>query len=196
FNAQRKRPELAAAAAQVVGFPRKVVDFEMPDPLPVPTWAAEYPHTSASYLYEAQDQKKPLLEMAKISKDPRTIDQIPHLSQLTVSIDRSQKTEGKKLLLYLSQKALTDNSGKFITSGRYIRLDLLDTLLLYPELSSKTNSFTFTYLHPGNYFLTVIADMDGDGYPSPGDITHPLLEVKVAPESHETIRVKELTIQN
>jgi len=30
---------------------------------------------------------------------------------------------------------------------------------MFPEITGDTNEFTFTYLHPGDYFLTVIADM-------------------------------------
>ncbi|MEO0448649.1 MAG: hypothetical protein AAF191_21500 [Verrucomicrobiota bacterium] len=194
FHAKRKRPEIAEAAAKAVGFPQKVVDFHFPDPMPTPSWAETYPLTSATYLSE--EPGKSLLERSQLSRDPRGIDQMPYLSQLHVSIQRNEDTEGKKLHLYLSQKALTDENGKFITRGRYIRLDLLDTLLLFPEISSKSSEFTLTYLHPGKYFLTVIADMDGDGYPSPGDITHPVREIIIEPESKMSVHVNDLTVLN
>ena len=190
FQAKRKRPELAAAAAKAVGFPKNVVDFDFSKGLPKPTWADEYPQTSASYISEKSGLS--LIELAKDAKDPYRIDQIPRLSKLTVSVKRPAATRGKKLHLYLSQKALTDSQGRFLTAGGYIRTDLLDTLLLYPELSAKTDEFTFTYLHPGKYFLTVVADMDGDGYPSPGDITHPVTPLVVKPKSHEKITVRNL----
>lgn len=191
FKAERKRPELAMEAAKAVNFPQNRVAFEFPNPMPTPTWASEYPLTSATYIWE--DSRKPLIEMGKLARDPVRIDQIPHLSTLKVSIKRSSETRGKKLHVYLSQKALTDEQGKFLTRGRYIRLDLLDTLLSFPELSGKTDEFTFTYLHPGDYYLTVIADMDGDGYPSLGDITHPVMPVTVAPESHQSVTVSNLS---
>ncbi|MEM6280376.1 MAG: hypothetical protein AAF733_12920, partial [Verrucomicrobiota bacterium] len=194
FNAKRKRPEIAAAAAEAVGFPQQVLDFKFPDPMPTPTWAEEYPLTSATYISE--EPGKSLQELSELSKDPRGMDKMPYLSQLNVSIQRNAETEGKKLHVYLSQKALTDEKGKFITRGRYIRMDLLDTLLLYPELGSKTSEFNFTYLHPGRYFLTVVADMDGDGYPSPGDITHPVREIVVEPESAMSLEVTDLNVKN
>ncbi|MEM1294041.1 MAG: c-type cytochrome domain-containing protein [Verrucomicrobiota bacterium] len=194
FKAERKRPELASSAAKAVGFPRNVIDFEFPNPMPKPTWGSEYPLTSASYIWE--ETNKPLIELGNLARDPRRVDQMPYLSQLTVSIRRNQVTQGKKLHVYLSQKALTDEQGRFITRGRYIRLDLLDTLLSFPELSGKANEFTFTYLHPGDYYLTVVADMDGDGYPSPGDISHPVTRVSVAPESRKTVVVNNLEVRN
>ena len=57
-------------------------------------------------------------------------------------------------------------------------------------MSSQQSEFTFTYLHPGDYFLTVIADMDADGYPSPGDITHARKHVTVKPKSSQRIEIK------
>ena len=194
FRGERKRPELADAAATAVGFPQNVVDYTFPDHLPTPGWTADYPQTSTTYLFEGEGTDA--LAMSKAAGDPRRIDQVPHLSQLTVSIDPTDLTRDRKLHVYLSQKALTDESGKFITRGRYIRLDLLDTLLSFPELAKTIDEFTFTYLHPGDYFLTVVADMDGDGYPSPGDVTHPVTPVTVAPESHVRVRISHLEVRN
>ena len=120
----------------------------------------------------------------------------PYLSKLTVSVKRSETTKGKKLHIYLSNRALTDKQGKFNTQYGYVRTDLLNGLLLFPEISAKENEFTFTYLHPGKYFLTVIADMDGDGYPSPGDITHTQTEVILKPKSNSKVVIKNLNVKN
>lgn len=194
FKAKRKHPELAAAAAKAVGFPKNVVDFDLAQGLPTPTWVKKYPQTSASFISE--EKNKSLIELAKMSKDPIRIDQMPHLSKLTVSVERNAQTKGKKLHLYLSHRALTDQNGKFLTHNNYVRPDLLDTLLSFPELSSKANEFTFTYLHPGKYYLTVIADMDADGYPSPGDVTHPVRVVNIKSETHKKLLVTNLNVQN
>jgi len=75
-------------------------------------------------------------------------------------------------------------------------MDLLDGLLSFPELSGKEDQFTYTYLHPGKYFLTVVADMDADGYPSPGDITHPLSHLNVRPQSHHKVTIENLNVKN
>ena len=194
FKGNKRHLELAKAAARDVGFPKNVVDFEFENGLPKPNWADEYPLTSASYISE--EKGKSLIELGKLAKDPRRIDQMPHVSKLTVSVARSEKTKSKKLLLYLSQKALTDRNGKLITLGGYVSAGLMDTLLSFPEVSGNSNSFTFTYLHPGKYFLTVIADMDGDGYPSPGDITHPVTPITVDPKAHKKILISNLNTQN
>lgn len=194
FKGKRMHGELATHAAQALGFPKNVADYDFSKGLPRPSWADEYPHTSASYISEASD--KDLIELGKAARDPRRIDQMPYLSQLTVSIKRNKLTEGKKLHLYLSRDALVDAGGRFITQGGYIREDLLDTLLSFPEIGSKETDFTFTYLHPGTYFLTVIADMDADGFPSPGDVTHTRRKITVAPNSKQSVRINDLNVQN
>ena len=102
--------------------------------------------------------------MGKLSKNPYRVDQITHLAQLKVAVERSGETAGKKLMMFLSQKALTNQQGKLIMQFGYAREHLLDTLLLYPEVSGKQDEFTFTYLQPGEYFLTVVAGMTTIAY--------------------------------
>ncbi len=194
FKGQRMHAELATNAAESLGFPKNVVDYDFSKGLPKPAWADEYPHTSASYIFEAE--RSDLIELGKSAKDPRRIDQMPHLSQLAVSVTRNRTIEGKKLHVYLSRDALVDAGGRFITQGGYIREDLLDTLLSFPELGSKETDFTFTYLHPGSYYLTVIADMDGDGYPTPGDVTHARRKVVVKPKSKQKVSVTGMNVKN
>lgn len=194
FQGQRAHPELAAQAAKAVGFPRRVVDFDFSKGLPKPSWSDEHPHTSASYVLERAGTD--LVEMGKLAKDPRRIDQIPYLSKLTVKIDRNRAIQGKKLQVYLSRDALTTPTGHFITRGGYVREELLNTLLSFPELGPKDSSFTFTYLHPGDYYLTVVADMDGDGLPSAGDISHSRKRISLAPESHPVVKIRDMNVRN
>ena len=175
-------------------FPKNVVAFDFAKGLPKPNWPEGIPLTSASYIWE--EKGKSLEELGKIANDPFRIGQMPYLSRLTVSVDRNEDTKGKKLHVYLSRRALTDKRGKFITQGDYVRMDLLDSLLSFPELSGKQSTFTFTYLHPGEYYLTVVADMDADGFPSPGDIAHPITKVVVKPKSHLKTEVKSLNVRN
>ncbi|MEM8885440.1 MAG: hypothetical protein AAGD14_15350, partial [Planctomycetota bacterium] len=117
-------------------------------------------------------------------------------SQLAVSVKRTPATRGKKLFLFLSQKALTEKDGRFLAEHGYVRADLLDTLLSFPELAGSQDAFTFTYLHPGIYYLTVVADLDGDGLPGPGDISHPRTKVVVKPKSKQAVHVDELNVLN
>ena len=100
------------------------------------------------------------------------------------------------MLIYLSRDALVDQQGHFITRYGYIREELLDTLLLFPELAKTKDEFNFTYLHPGDYYLTVIADMDGDGFPSPGDVTHPRRKIRVKPTSKGEVSIDDLSVKN
>lgn len=194
FSGTRMHPKLAQDAAKAVGFPKKVVDFDFSKGLPKPTWADKFPLTSASYLSEEKD--KTLIELGKLAKDPRRIDQMPYLSKVKIKVKRNETIKGKKLVTFLSKSALTNKAGRFITAGGYIREDLLNTILSFPELGPKQEEFTFTYLHPGKYFLTVVADMDGDGFPSPGDITHPQISFEVKPNANTEVVVKELEVKN
>lgn len=194
FKGNRMHPELATNAAAKFGFPKKVVDYDFSRGFPKPAWATKYPHTSASYIAEAHT--KDLIELGKTAKDPRRIDQMPYLSQLSVSVTRNKTVDGKTLHVYLSRDALVDAGGKFITQRGYVREDLLNTLLSFPELGTKETDFTFTYLHPGSYYLTVIADMDGDGYPSPGDITHARRKVVLKPNSKQQVSITDMNVEN
>ncbi len=195
FKAERNHPHLAEQAAERVGFPRKVVERNFSKGMPAPDWGEEYKSiASASYMWE--EEGKSVVELGKSAKDPYRIDQIPYLSKLKVSIQHSPATKGKNLLLLLSDKALTKKSGKFITEYGYLREDLLNTLLAFPEIEGDQNAFTFSYLHPGNYYLTVVADMDGDGMPSAGDITHPRKHITVRPESTTTVKSGRLSVRN
>ena len=198
FKGKRMHPELARTAAKAVGFPKNVVDFDFSKGLPKPTWADKYPQTSASYIWEVSKEQpvSSIVEMGKRAKDPIRIDQMPYLSELKVSVRRNKVIEGKKLLLYLSRDALVDQRGKFIVEFGYVREDLLNTLLLFPELAKNHSEFTFTYLHPGEYYLTVIADMDDDGFPSPGDVTHGRRKVTVKPMSKTEVSIVDLTVRN
>lgn len=194
FKGRRMHPELATDAAKAVGFPKNVVDYVFAKGLPKPKWADEYPQTSASYIAEQSD--KSLIELGKIARDPRRIDQMPYLAQLRIDVERNSVIKGKKLHAYLSRDALVSEGGKFITQSGYVREDLLNTLLLFPELGPEETEFTFTYLHPGDYYLTVIADMDDDGFPSPGDVTHRRQKVSVLPNSRQRVVVREINVAN
>ena len=194
FKAKQTNPELSATAARALGFPRNEVAFDFSKGLPEPDWGKDGPASSASYM--ATDKTKTLLELAHMAGDPIRIDQMPHLSQLSVSIKRNARTAGKKLLIYLTLKPLTLANKKLAIQDGFVRLDLMNGLLSFPEIAGKQDSFTFTYLHPGEYFLTVIADMNGDSLPSTGDFNSPSLKILVPPLGHPKVTVDNLTMQN
>ncbi len=194
FRGRLRSAQLATAAAGAVGFPRNVVEREYPNGLPIPDWGGEGPITSASYMWD--ETEGDLVALGRLAGDPIRIDQMPHLAQLTVSIDRPATARGKKLLVYLSDGPLTDDRGRFAKRLGAIRLDVFDRLLSFPELAASSDEFTFTYLHPGPYHLTVVADVDGDGFPSTGDLTSKSLLLEVKPESRQEVTVGDFTIAN
>ncbi len=195
FQAKKHNPELAEAAAKQFSYPQETIEKSFEDGLPMPNWGKEYPViTSASFIYT--DREKSLEELAKLAGDPYTISDIPHLARLTLNIEREEKIKPYKTLIYLSRHALTDKSGKFFLKYGFLDEKAGNSILTFPELSNKQESFTFTYLHPGEYYLTVVADVNNDGYLSVGDISSTSKKIMVAPKSHKTIVVKDVSTQN
>ena len=195
FQGELMHPELAKAAAKKFGFPKNEIDIDLSNGLPRPNWGSEeIPQTSASYLWEQPGRS--VEELGKIARDPYPINKMPHLAKLTIRARRNNTINGKPLLIYLSKDALTDQQGKFITESGFLREDVGNSLLMFPEITGKHDEFTFTYLHPGEYYLTVIADMNSDSLPTPGDVTHRSIKIVVEPKSNETIQVTGIEVQN
>ena len=195
FKAKKNHLQLSATAAKKLGFPKNVIDSNFAKKgLPKPKWLQQGIQRSASYLWKQKGLS--VSALGKAAGDPLTIDQMPYLAKLTIQIQPSLATKGKRLLVYLSHKALTDKDGYFLTQQGYLREDRSDSILLFPELAASQRSFTLTYLHPGTYYLTVIADMDGDQLPSPGDRTHPLQKITIKAKESAKLSVGKLSVQN
>ncbi len=185
FSAKRKHPQLAASAAKKLNYPSLKPAYRFPKGLPTPDWGKSLPPTSASFLW--QDLSKPMDSLGMLAGDPIRIDQVPYISSLTLKLSRSQAIRDRKLQVYLSTESLTDSSGRFKTRYGFIDETSMNTVVLFPELGKKEETFTLTYLHPGTYYITVIADMNGDGIPSKGDISRKSKKVVVAPRSSGVI---------
>ena len=190
FVGRRMHAELAESAAKAVGFPENEVYWDLPDGLPIPDWGEQGPVTSASYLWE--DGGQDLVRLGELAGDPCRVDQIAHLSMLSLEVTRNATTEGVKLLVYLSREALTDSEGTLLTEFGFLREDVGNGILMFPEIAPSQDRFTFTYLHPGTYFLTVVADLDGDGFPSSNDAASPSRPITVEKESHRQLVVDDL----
>ena len=121
---------------------------------------------------------------------------MPHLAELELTLERGPEVAGQPLQVYLSREALTDADGRLRSLAGYLRPDLGNGILLFPEVSAGADGMTFAYLHPGRYHLTVTADLDGDGYPSAGDVTSPSRVVEVRPGGRHAVHVDDVEVRN
>lgn len=193
FKAKKQNLDLAQAAAQAVGFPQNTPAWDFSNGFVQENLyvnpgksAAE----SATFLY--QDSNLDVFAMAPLSGDPFTIANHPRLSSLRVNITRSTNAQGKPLFVYLSKLPLTDTNGFFQTQTA----DAFNSVLRFPVIVETQNEFTFTYLHPGNYYLTVIADVNNDQTISQGDVTSISQLITINPERSQQITINDINYQN
>lgn len=98
------------------------------------------------------------------ASDPYDETSQPYLGQTTVNVNFSAAytpDPTKKVFLMITTQPLfsgmTYNPAQLKYRSRYV------------FLSSNDNSFTFNYMHPGNYYLYSLYDANGDGTFSSGD---------------------------
>ncbi len=194
FKGKKMHFELAQEAANATNYPQNTIDtrLDFKD-----GFNTEYLYVdqgedapkSATFL--ASQTSNDVYELAPQSEDPYIISDHPRLGTLTVNINRNNTISNDNLLVYLSKDPLTDSDGYFTqTSEAY------DTLLHFPSLENNEDTFLFTYLHPGTYYLTVIADKNNDGGPSEGDIVSVSKEIIIAPLENKTENVTNIDVQN
>lgn len=190
FKAKKESVELATAAANAVGFPQNVPAWDFSQGFNQDFLYAEPGAKSATFLAYDEDNTKDVFTLAAESGDPYVIDQQPYLGYLQVDIVRNPTIVGKKLWLYLSKDPLTDSNGYFNS------VEAFNSVLLFPEIGNDQDQFLVTYLHPGNYYVNITADVDGDGIISSGDLTHPLQSIGIDPEGQHQITIDNITIEN
>ncbi len=190
FSAKRKSVDLAERAAVEVGFPSDEPLLDLPDGFAAPDWGSYGRATSASYMWE--DRGLDAERMGVLAGDPVRIEHLTHLSRLTVSVERTPAIADATLLVYLSREPFTDESGSLRASGGSIRENVFDTVLLFPEIRRTQNDLTFTYLHPGEYELTIVADLDRDGIPGSGDPVGPSRRLVIEPGTHPRVIVDDV----
>jgi len=183
FKAKRMQMELANAAAERYDFPRKKVDMDFSEGLPKPDWGRGNPQTSASYIW--QEEGKTLEELAVLARDPYPLAYVPNVGSIVLQLKTGDKAERARHLVYLSKDPLTKEDGQ-------LYMERFDSVLSFPEINPGNTEFTFTYLHPGNYYLTVVSDLNDDHYPSKGDFTHKSMELIVLPKTSIDVTVSEL----
>jgi hypothetical protein len=190
FKGSKQHLELAETAAAAVDFPQDVVAWDFSNGF------------NESYLYQEPTDVRPrsatflalattndVYSLAQQSGDPFKITDQPRLATLEVNAIRNNTIDGANLIMYLSDKPLTDASGQFDWQN-------LDYILHFPNIEAPANDFLFTYMHPGDYYVTVVADMNNDGFLSLGDITHISQQTTLTPEGQHQITIDNITIQN
>lgn len=187
FDAKRRCTKFAEAAAESLGFPARHPVLDLPDGFEKPDWGEYGPVTSASYMWQSRTASYE--QMGTLARDPIRIEDLPYLARLTLSIERPEKVRDSKLLVYLSTEPLTDSNGALRTRWGYVQEELFDSVILFPEINRKQDEFTMTYLHPGQYSLTVVADMDADSVPGSDDVVLLSQRIEIAPGSHPRIVV-------
>lgn len=189
FKGKKENIDLAQTAAAAVNFPQNVVAHDFSNGFVEGNLylnAGDTVPKSASFLNQGSGD---VFTLAAASGDPFIITDYPHVGYLNVDIVRNPAIDSVPTFLYLSKTPLTDSQG-------YLQATAFNDVLLYPELIATQNAFTFTYLHPGDYYVTVIADKNGDGFPASGDITHSSQAITITPGGQHQITINNITVQN
>ena len=194
FKGKKMHIELAQSAALANNFPKNTVDagLDFANGFNQDFLYRENPNEnpkSATFL--AQQNANNVYDLAPESGDPYTIIDHPYLGTLTLNLTRNAQITNSNLLVYLSKDTLTDSNG-YLTSN----FEIYNTLLHYPILQNGENTSFLTYLHPGEYYVTIIADQNNDGAPSEGDITSISKEISISPLENKVEEIINITIQN
>jgi hypothetical protein len=192
FKGKKEHLSLSQEAARATEFPKNEVEIDFSngfrqDYLYVESGASEA--KSATFL--AQSAVNDVYTLSSESGDPFTIIDHPRLGSLQVDITRNLKIKDSNLFVYLSKDPLTDGNG-ILTVDQ----EAYNTLLHFPILTEKENSFLFTYLHPGNYYITIIADQDKDLNISNRDITSASTQITLGVKEHKVISINNINHQN
>ena len=193
FKGVKMHPELASEAAAITAFPQNTVEIDFANGFNEDfLFVKEGLQEANSATFLAVQDANDVFTLATQSGDPYTILDHPRLGYVQVDIDRGSVVPADQLLLmYLSRDPLTDENGYFVGDA-----SAYDTLLHFPVLSEGENEFLFTYIHPGTYYVTIVADMNGDFGPSEGDITHSQRMITIDPLGEHQITIDNINVQN
>jgi hypothetical protein len=101
---------------------------------------------------------------ADLASDPYPMGAQPYLGKTTVNVSFGSgftPSSTKKVFLMITTQPLF--------SGFTFNASALKYRSRYVFLASTDNSYTFDYMHPGNYYLYSLYDANGDGTFSSGD---------------------------
>lgn len=192
FKGKKTDVELAQAAAQELGFPQNTPAWDFSegfneDYLYVNPGDSEA--QSASFL--AQSETNDVFNLSYESGDPWRIDQQPHLGILNVAIERNAAIQDKNLFVFLSKEPIVDEYGYFVSDT-----NAFNSILQFSDLTSGESEYLYTYQHPGDYNVCVVADMNGDGYISEGDYTHSNQTITIDSEGQHQINITNINVEN
>lgn len=194
FKGQKMHTSLAQTSANTTGFPQNIVEtgFDLSNGFRedyLYVQSGETKPKSATFL--AQGNNNDVYNLAVQSGDPITITDHPRLSTLQVNIIRNSQITNTNLFVYLSKDALTD-ANVILTNST----DAYNTILHFPTLENNETEFLYTYLHPGDYYLTVIADQNQDLAPGTGDIVSISKKITIIPLENKIDTVTNVDVQN
>jgi len=192
FKAKKRDLELSQNAAIATGFPQNTPAWDFStgfntDNLYITSGETE--PISATFL--AQANNNDVYTLATQSGDPFTISDHPKLGSFLLNIDRNPQITNDVLLCYLSKSPLTDANGFFTADA-----DAYETILHFPALTNGENQFFYSYLHPGTYYITIVADKDNSFGPSQGDISSISKIITIGEEEYKTASITDINIQN
>lgn len=165
FTGTNYNPSFAEEATKANMFPKNIPEISM-----------------ENQFDELLDNDSALFLEESLDPFPRSMHN--YLSELTIDIEKNIELKNKPLLLYLSTKAIVENSGN-------INFEHLDkTLVRTIDIYGNEESYTATYLHPDEYYVTVFYDADNNKYPSEGDLSSESSFIDVEPESHTEMRTR------
>lgn len=184
FKGKKRDNTLANAIASQVGYPQNTPAFDFSNGFNTDFIATD---KSASFL--AQSETKSVFELALESGDPYTINDQPLLGYLNLKIEKNSEIQGADSYVFLSTDPLTDEWGE-------IQYNNFNSVMLFSQFIPEHDEFLYTYVHPGHYYVTVIMDVNGDGGPSSGDITHIKTSIEITNQGQHELLIKDINIQN
>lgn len=191
FKAKKEHLELSQTAATAVNFPQNTPAWDFSNGFNeefLYVNAGDDEAKSASFLAQ-QDADTDVFTLAFASGDPFRVDEHPYMGYLQLDVVRDVPIADKHLFIYLSRDSLTDANG-------YLQEEPFNTVLKFPEMIGSQDQFLFTYMHPGTYYVTVIADANDDGFISQGDLTHVSQAITIDPEGQHQITINNINVQN
>jgi hypothetical protein len=189
FKGKRRGANFVTEAATKFSYPQNTVSpWNFSSGIDTALTQGSNGKKSATFLASDQTGTKTVFDLAPESGDPYTIFNQPELAVLELNID---KNTDYKSLLFISEKPITDAAGYF-----NYNVNNTNSVILFSELIESEKNFTFTYVHPGTYFVNVTLDVNGDGVIGPGDITHAQKQVTLVSEDQKQITINNITIQN